>query len=464
MLKLLREGVVVSNFVNLTNSREFNRYVIMATDNSKITPEFIKKHNIKRGLRNTDGTGVIVGATKIANVSGYEIVEGKKQAREGQLFYRGVNVEELVEGAKKGKYNSFEECCYLLLFGRFPSQVDYDQFCGMLDDCRILPQNYLEDVILNTPAKDVMNKLQRMILTFYSYDSNPDATDLTEILFKIINLISMMPVLISYAYVANQHYFHEESLVIHRPKKGAGTAENILHLIRPTCDYTQEEVALLDLCLTVHAEHGGGNNSAFAASVVASSGTDYYSAICTAIGSLKGPKHGGANKQVNKMISNIKNNVNNWSDKNELKAYLAEILDKKAFDGSGLIYGMGHAVYTISDPRTSILKKAAKKMAIDKNQEAAFELIENIEETTRELMRERKGADFEIPANVDLYSGFVYNLLGISDELFTPIFACARVVGWSAHILEQLTDGRIIRPAYMTMKMENNYMPMSERH
>lgn len=449
--------------MNFTESREFKRYVFMATDNSKITSEFIEKHDIKRGLRNTDGTGVIVGATKVSEVSGYEIVEGIKEPREGQLYYRGVSVKDLIEGASKGNYNSFEETCYLLLFGRFPNEVDYDQFCGMLEDCRKLPDNYLEDVILNTPAKDIMNKLQRMILTFYSYDKNPDATDLNEILYKIINLISMMPVLISYAFVANQHYFEEESLVIHRPKKGAGTAETILHLTRPNCDYTLEEVRLLDYCLTIHAEHGGGNNSAFAASVVASSGTDYYSAICTAIGSLKGPKHGGANKRVNEMITNIKENVSNWSDKVAIKAYLKDILDKKTFDKTGLIYGMGHAVYTISDPRTEILKKAAKEMAQQKNQMASYQLIENIETISRDLMRERRGKEYEIAANVDLYSGFVYKLLGISEDLFTPIFACARVVGWSAHILEQLTDGKIIRPAYVTVHSKNKYVKMSQR-
>ena len=445
------------------DAREFNRSVIMATDNSKITPDFIEKHDIKRGLRNSDGTGVIVGATKVSEVSGYEIVEGRKNPQEGKLYYRGISVQDLIEGAAKGDYRSFEETCYLLLFGRFPNEVDYAQFCGMLEDCRKLPNNYLEDVILNTPAKDIMNKLQRMILTFYSYDENPDATDLNEILYKIINLISMMPVIISYAFVANQHYFEEESLVIHRPKKGAGTAETILHLTRPNCKYTPEEVKLLDYCLTIHAEHGGGNNSAFAASVVASSGTDYYSAICTAIGSLKGPKHGGANKCVNDMINDIKKNVSNWSDKSALKAYLKDILDKKSFDKTGLIYGMGHAVYTISDPRTEILKKAARKMAEDKNQVASYQLIENIETISRELMRERRGDDFQIPANVDLYSGLVYKLLGISEELFTPIFACARVVGWSAHILEQLTDGRIIRPAYVTVRSKNKYVEMSQR-
>lgn len=453
----------MSDFMNIPESREFNRYVMMATDNSRITPEFIEKYDIKRGLRNADGTGVVVGATKISNVSGYDIIDGKKVARPGELYYRGIRVNDLIEGALRGGYNSFEEACYLILFGRFPNRVDYDQFCGMLDDCRKLPEKYLEDVILNTPARDIMNKLQRMILTFYSYDVNPDATDLSEILFKIINLISMMPVLISYAYVANQHYFADESLVIHRPKKGAGTAQTILHLIRPNCEYTEEEVRLLDACLTVHAEHGGGNNSAFAASVAASSGTDYYSAICTAIGSLKGPKHGGANKKVTKMIANIKENVFNWTNEAELKAYLADILDKKAFDQCGLIYGMGHAVYTVSDPRTEILKQAAKAVAQEKGKMEAFQLIENIENLARELIRERKGEQTEIPANVDLYSGFVYELLGISEELFTPIFACARVVGWSAHILEQISDGKIIRPAYVTVKSSNQYVEMSQR-
>lgn len=448
---------------DVKNSREFDRFAGLVTDNSYIDPEFLIANNVKRGLRYRNGTGVVVGATKVSSVQGYDIEEGKKIPKEGQLFYRGIEISELIRGAFTENRMGFEETCYLILFGKLPTKIDLEQFNTTLDECRELPEHFAEDVIIKIPSKDIMNKLQRTILTLYSYDDEPDDTSLRELLYKIINLMAKLPLLIAYSYMAKEHYYNGKSLVLHRPKLGVGTAENILHLTRPDSRYTPAEAALLDLCLIVHADHGGGNNSAFASSVVASSGTDYYSALCTAVGSLKGPKHGGANKKVNAMIADIKENLKDWTDEEALKEYLLRMFSGEVFDQSGLVYGMGHAVYTISDPRTTLLKKQARYMAEEKGCLEEYQLIENIENIARAIIRERKGPDFQIPANVDLYSGLVYRMLGIDEDLFTPIFACARIAGWSAHILEQIRDGKIMRPAYITMDSSNVYVPLADR-
>lgn len=451
------------NFTDIKFSREYSRYVSLAEDNSVISQDFYQKHDIKRGLRNHDGSGVVVGATKVSSVQGYEMIDGKLTPKEGELYYRGININEIIDGAYAENYCSLEEAAYLLLFGKLPTLVDYEQFSGVLCDLRTLPTHFVEDFILKNPSKDIMNMLQRLVISLYTFDETADSTDLKDMVIKILSMVAKLPVLTSYAYMATKHYYENQSLILHNPLPNKSSAANILHLIRHDGNYTQLEENTLDMLMTVHAEHGGGNNSAFASSVVASSGTDYYSALTSAIGSLKGPKHGGASKKVNAMILDLKQQVHDWTNKKQIRQYLNAILDKETFDKAGLIYGMGHAVYTISDPRAVILKREAKKLAKDKNLMDEYYLIENIESITIELIKERRGADYNISANVDLYSGLIFRMLEIDEALFTPLFACSRIIGWSAHILEQIRDGKIIRPAYVTMSSKLEYSTMSER-
>lgn len=418
----------------------------------KIDKEYYHQYDIKQGLRNSDGTGVVVGFTKIGSVHGYTYCDGIKTPIEGKLFYRDIEIDTLVKNT--GEFG-FEKIVYLLLFGELPGDKELKQFNSILDGFRKLPTHFTENTILKSPSKDVMNKLQRAILVLYSYDEKPDCLEIDRILLQSLKLIARFPTIISYGYQAKAHYFDDQSLYLHNPKPGAGTAANILHMIRSNNEYTNLERDTLDLLLILHAEHGGGNNSAFTTHVVSSSGTDTYSAVGAAVGSLKGPKHGGANLRVKAMVDNIKENLADYSDQSELKLYLEKILDKKVFDQKGLIYGMGHAVYTISDPRAVILKSKSKELALAKGRLQEFELYNNIEKLTKEIFKERRGADVNICANVDLYSGFVYQLLNIPEELFTPLFATARVASWCAHRIEQLvSDTKIIRPAYKSIKNE----------
>lgn len=431
--------------------------------NSYIDPTLYDLYNVKRGLRNANGTGVLVGITRVASVIGYELVNGVKTPTEGSLFYRGVNMTDIVDGFQRDGRRGFEEVVYLLLFGTLPTSAELLSFIDLLETCRDLPTSYKEDVILKIPSTNIMNKLQRTVLTLYSYDENPEDTSVRNVLSQSINLIAKIPLITAYAYQAKRHYFDNQSLILHTPKSGAGTAENILHLIRSDSVYTDAEVDILDLLMVIHAEHGGGNNSAFATHVVSSTGTDTYSAISTAIGSLKGPKHGGANLMVAAMIEDIKSHINDWSDEGELKNYLTLILEKKAFDKKGLIYGMGHAVYTLSDPRAIVLKKKAEELAILKGLERNFQLISDIERIAGKMLNERLGSNNAIAANVDLYSGFVFEMLGIPQELYTPIFAASRMAGWCAHRLEQILDEKIMRPAYVTLGDPVNYSPIDKR-
>ncbi len=419
---------------------------------NKIDKEYYKQYDIKQGLRNSDGTGVVVGFTKIGSVHGYTYCEGEKTSIEGKLFYRDIEIEELVKNT--GEFG-FESIVYLLLFGEMPDEDELKKFNEILDSFRKLPKHFTENTILKSPSQDVMNKLQRAILVLYSYDEKPDSLEIDRILIQSLKLISRFPTIISYGFQAKAHYFDDQSLYLHNPKDGLGTAANILHMIRSNNDYTQLEKDTLDLLLILHAEHGGGNNSAFTTHVVSSSGTDTYSAVGAAVGSLKGPKHGGANLRVKAMVDNIKDNLEDYSDKAELKNYLKKILKGEVFDKKGLIYGMGHAVYTKSDPRAVILKSKSKELAAAKGRLEEFKLIDNIENLTKEIFKEERGEDCEICANVDLYSGFVYQLLNIPEELFTPLFATARVASWCAHRIEQLvSDHKIIRPAYKSLKNE----------
>lgn len=432
-------------------------------EKSLIEQKYYDEYNIKRGLRNANGTGVLVGITRVADVEGYAVRDGKKVSKEGKLYYRGYPLHKLAEGFKKDNRYGFEEIAYLLLTGELPTNEELSHFKKTLEEHRSFPQGFKEDMFFKIPSKSMMNKIQRVVLSLYSYEKNPDSLSLYDNFEMTLSLIAKMPLIVGYAYQTKRHYFDGESLIIHESKENAGTAENILHLIRDNSEYTKEEAELLDLCLVVHAEHGGGNNSAFANHVVSSSGTDIFSATATSIGALKGPKHGGANKMVSDMIKDITENASDLKDKKSLKNYILKILDREVFDKKGLVYGMGHAVYTKTDPRTVILKENAYKLAKLKGFEEKFELIDNIENISRSIFKERKGENFEIAANVDMYSGFVYEMLDISSELYTPIFAIARMAGWCAHRLEQLSDEKIIRPAYVTLGDRKEYIPISER-
>jgi citrate synthase len=446
------------------NNSLLNELTEKVVRNDFIESDYYKKYKVKRGLRNENGTGVLVGITRIGSVTGYIKENDQKLPTEGELYYRGINLKDIVAGFQSENRRGFEETAYLLLFGELPTEQSLNEFNKMLDECRELPRGYTENMILKIPSRDIMNKLQRSILVLYSHDDNPDDISIKNVIRQSIELIARFPTIISYGYQAKAHNFDGKSLYIHSPKPGIGTAENILHIIRPDNVYSRIEAETLDLCMVIHADHGGGNNSAFATHVVSSSGTDTYSAIAAAVGCLKGPKHGGANIMVRNMVDNIRENVPEWRNRGKLKDYLFKIINKEVFDKKGLIYGMGHAVYTMSDPRAVLLKKKASELAVEKNAVEEFELYKNIEELTVELIKSLKGDDAYIPANVDLYSGFVYEKLGIPWELYTPIFAASRVAGWCAHRIETITgDNRIVRPAYVNVNPPMKYIPISDR-
>lgn len=436
----------------------------LAEENNFIEQDYYIKYQVKRGLRNNNGTGVLVGLTKIGNVEGYTLSGEEKIPAEGSLTYRGIDIKDIVNGFQKEKRSGFEEVCYLLLFGKLPCSQELEEFNNILSNSRSLPYGFVEDMILKAPSNDIMNKLQRSILVSYSYDSNPDDLSIKNVLRQSIELIARFPSMIAYGYQAKAHYHHNKSLFIHAPDPKLSTAENILHMTRSDNKFTKTEAELLDLALVIHAEHGGGNNSTFATHVVSSSGTDTYSAIAAAVGSLKGPKHGGANIKVMEMMDNIKENIKDWQDEDEIERFLLKILNKQAFDMSGLIYGMGHAIYTLSDPRAILLKKKALDLAVEKNRQNEFELYKSIENLTVKIFASGNGSRKAIAANVDFYSGFVYNMLNIPRELYTPIFASARVPGWCAHRIEQLvSEQKIIRPAYKSVSMGEKYKPLTER-
>ena len=424
--------------------------------------------NIKRGLRNDDGTGVMVGCTKVGNVLGYSIVDGDRVPMEGRLLFRsalrGYDLTDLVDAyIREGRFG-FSEVAYLLLLGKLPTREQYERFSAVLHSYTALPQNFTEDMILKNPSHDVMNKLGRSVLALYSCDPNPDDLSVENMMRQSIELVARFPVIVAHAYVVKRHYFDNDSLYLHRPEPKLSIAENFLRMIRPDKQFTHEEARVLDLCLVCHAEHGGGNNSTFSCRSVSSTGTDTYSAIAAAVGSLKGPKHGGANIKVNEMFTCVKEHVRNWDDEGEVADFLRKILNKEAFDHTGLIYGMGHAVYTLSDPRAVILKANAEKLAHGTEFEKEFRLLESIERLTPELFAEKKGDIKAMCANVDMYSGLVYRMLGIPEDLFTPLFAVSRMAGWCAHRFEELVTGkRIIRPAYKAVMKEREYIPINER-
>jgi len=441
-----------------------NRFISALTENSAIDLNLYDKFNVKRGLRNADGTGVLVGLTRIGDVHGYIIDEGEKTAVDGKLYYRGIDVEDLVAAAEAEKRFGFEETVFLLLFGVLPTKAQLDDFCSIMGNCRSLPKNFAEDTIMKTPSRDMMNKLARSVLTLYSYDDKPEDRSLENILRQCLELIARFPTIVAYSYMAKKHYFDHESLIIHMPEQDCSSAESLLSLIRPDQRYSQLEAEILDLSLVLHAEHGGGNNSTFAVHLVSSADTDTFSAISAGIVSLKGYKHGGANVKVMQMMEDIKRNVKNWESEGEVADYLEKILQKKANDGSGLIYGQGHAVYTISDPRARLLRDKASILAKEKQLIDEFNLYCLIERLTPAVFKKVKGSDKDICTNVDFYSGFVYKMLAIPPDLYTALFAVSRVAGWCAHRLEEiLAGGRIIRPAYKCVQKRLDYVPLAER-
>ena len=427
--------------------------------------ELFKAYGVKRGLRNEDETGVMAGLTSVGQVKGYYIEDGEKKPAEGHLKYRGYDIKDLVENCEKENRFGFEEVVFLLLFGNLPNKAELQKFTEIIGEMRMLPEGFAEDMILKAPSSNIMNKMARSVLAMYSYDDNPDEITVENIIRQSMELIARLPVMAAVGYQAKRHYRDGESMYLHVPQSNLSTAENLLYMLRPDNQYTEEEAKMLDALLMIQAEHGGGNNSAFTTRVVSSSGTDTYSAIAAAIGSLKGPKHGGANAKVMGMMENIKENVSDWTDENEVSAYLEKILRKEAYDGAGLIYGMGHAVYTYSDPRCMLLKERAERLASHNPEwKKEFDLYALVEKLTPECFHRVKKHDKVMCANVDMYSGFVYKMLNIPPELYTPVFAIARIAGWCAHRLEETIGcSRIIRPAYKSIVREKEYVPLNER-
>ncbi|WP_102379376.1 citrate/2-methylcitrate synthase [Raoultibacter timonensis] len=418
---------------------------------NSIAPEFFEQYEVKRGLRNPDGTGVIAGITNIANVHGYVVSDGVKTPDEGQLRYRGYDLYDLLEDDSSDRRFSFEEVSYLLLMGELPTKEQLARFVSVIDAERELPDGFTASLIMRNTPPDIMNLLARSILLLYAFDENAEDRAPQHEIHTAISLISRVPRIMVLAYYAQQAKYNNGSMIMHRFIPGQSTAETILSMLRPDRQFTPDEARMLDVMLCLHAEHGGGNNSTFTTRVVTSADTDAYSTYAAAIGSLKGWKHGGANHQVLAMQQEIKENVQDWSDEGQVADYLAKIVNKEAFDRTGLVYGMGHAVYTISDPRAVILKKFAERLAVGTEYEAEFELLKNIERLAPEVILKEKGTNKDMCANVDMYSGFVYSMMGIPEDLFTPLFACARMAGWAAHRFEEIVSGkRIIRPAYKT--------------
>ncbi len=452
---------------NLKNdiTPEIETYCNNCITNSKIDPALYIEHKVNRGLRDLNGKGVLTGLTEISDVISKKIVDGEAIPCEGELYYRGYPVEDLVEGLKTDNRFGFEEIIYLLLFGKLPTKQELEEFKNILFSYRPLPDNFVRDIIMKASSTDLMNSLARSVLTLYSYDPNPDDTSIPNLLRQCLQLIARLPQLAVYGYHAyNYHTKRSNSFFIHEPDPKLSTAENILYMLRIDGKYTELEAKVLDMALILHAEHGGGNNSTFTTHVVSSSGTDTYAAISAALGSLKGPKHGGANIKVSGMFDNIKENVKDWSDREEVFEYLSKILRKEAYDNAGLIYGIGHAIYSISDPRAKVFKKYVKSLSEEKGLTKEFELYNLVEELAPAAIAKQRKMYKGVSANVDFYSGFVYDMLGLPRELFTPIFAIARIAGWSAHRIEEINNaGKIIRPAYMAVQPHRDYIKMEDR-
>lgn len=443
---------------------EINVLAQKMIDNSIIEAELYKKYDVKRGLRDIDGKGVLTGLTDISAIIQNKEVDGKLVPCDGELYYRGYNINDIVGGILEDDRFGFEEVVYLLLFGKMPTATELKDFKDLLVRYRTLPQNFVRDVILKAPSEDMMNSIARSVLTLFCYDTNPNDTSIENVLRQCIQLISVFPMLSVYGYHAYNHYLRDKSLYIHRADPHMSTAEVILSLLRPDRKYTPLEAKVLDMALILHMEHGGGNNSTFTTHVVTSSGTDTYSSMAASLASLKGPKHGGANVKVYYMFEDLKKYVKDWKDEEQIADYLEKLLDKKVYDKKGLIYGMGHAVYTISDPRQIILKGSVKKLAEAEGYEDEFDLYERVERLAPEIIGKKRKIYKGVAANVDFYSGLLYSMLNIPCELYTPLFATARIAGWSAHRLEELVNaGKIIRPAYMSISTMREYVPLDKR-
>lgn len=449
---------------NATNLK-IEEYARKCLENSKIDPNLYIENKVNRGLRDLNGKGVLTGLTEISDVISKKIIDGVETMCEGELYYRGYRIEDLVGGIIADDRFGFEEVIYLLFFGQLPTKEELDDFKNELYSYRKLPNSFIRDIIMKAPSTDMMNSLARSVLTLYSYDSNPDDTSVANVLSQCLKLIACFPQLAVYGYhVYDYGLKNNNSFFIHDPKPEYSTAENLLYMLRIDGKFSPLEAKVLDIALMLHAEHGGGNNSTFTTHVVSSSGTDTYSAIAAALGSLKGPKHGGANIKVTEMFKDIKQNVSDWEDREEVSAYLSKILNKEAFDKSGLIYGIGHAVYSLSDPRAKIFKGFVKDLSIEKGLDKEYMLYSLVEELAPEVIAKKRKMYKGVSANVDFYSGFVYDMLGLPHELFTPIFAISRIAGWSAHRLEELINaGKIIRPAYMSVQPHREYINMKDR-
>lgn len=440
------------------------KYRSLVSQNGMIDPELYSKYEVKRGLRDISGKGILAGLTEISEVRSYTLVDNDMIPCEGELFYRGINIKDIVNGFISENRFGFEETCYLLMFGKLPNKEEYDEFRQLLASYTTLPDEFVRDTIMSAPSRDMMNALAKGVLTLYSYDDNADDISIENIIRQSIQLIAQMPLIAVYSYRAYSHYYKKKSLVIRQPKPELSTAENILRMLRKDNRFTQLEARILDLALVLHAEHGGGNNSTFTTHVVTSSGTDTYSSAVASLSSLKGPRHGGANIKVVQMFEDIKENVHDWNDDEEISAYLSKLLNKEAFDRSGLIYGIGHAVYSLSDPRAVIFKSYVQKLAEAKGMEEEYNLYSNVERLAPQVIAKVRKMYKGVSANVDFYSGFVYRMLNLPQELYTPLFAIARIAGWSAHRIEEIANtGKIIRPAYKSVSGHNNYQKLSER-
>lgn len=455
-------NIMERNYSEITP--EIKKLDAICEKNNKINPELYLQHKVYRGLRDLKGKGVLTGLTEISEISAKKEVDGELVPCEGKLFFRGIDVEDLVKGFIDENRFGFEETAYLLLLGELPSKKELDEFSEVLASYRSLPTSFVRDIIMKAPSFDMMNTLARSVLSLYSYDEKANDTSIANVLRQSLQLIAIFPLLSVYGYQAYNHYYNDESLIIHTPNTKLSTAENILYMLRPDSKYSVLEARILDLALVLHAEHGGGNNSTFTTHVVSSSGTDTYSAIAAALGSLKGPKHGGANIKVSNMFKDMKKNITDWQDEEQIIGYLNAILDKKAFDKTGLIYGIGHAIYSVSDPRAKVFKGFVKKLSEEKGLTKEYELYETVERLAPVVIGERRKTYKGVSANIDFYSGFVYEMLGLPEELYTPIFAIARIVGWSAHRIEELINAdKIIRPAYMNVLERRKYVNINER-
>ncbi|MBQ8410415.1 MAG: citrate/2-methylcitrate synthase [Ruminiclostridium sp.] len=443
---------------------QLERLASLSMTNNNIVPELYTEHNVFCGLRDINGKGVLTGLTDVSEIVSKKEENGELVPCEGELYYRGININDIIDGFMSEKRFGFEEVVYLLLFGKLPDKNELEEFNSLISDYRQLPSSFVRDIVMKSTREDIMNTMARSVLTLYAYDDNPNDLSIPNVLRQSLELIALFPMLAVYSYQAKRYYIDNKGLIIHQPHKNLSVAENILHLLREDSRYSELEARVLDLALVLHAEHGGGNNSTFTMHVVTSSGTDTYSAVAASLSSLKGPKHGGANLKVVEMFDDLKAKVKNWEDEEELSNYLDSLLNKEGFDKSGLIYGMGHAVYSVSDPRSRAFKGYVEKLAIEKGMEKEFKLYATVERLAAECIAKKRRIYKGVSANIDFYSGFCYTMLGLPAELYTPLFATARIAGWSAHRIEELIVGKkIIRPAYLNVQPRTEYVSLKDR-